>query len=491
MVNVEAYKSEFIQFLLKTGALKIGSDWTLKSGRMSPYFINIGDFNDGATTSKLGKAYASAILEHIRYTNEISAGSKIDVDLLYGIPEKGVGLAIATAIGMCEQGKDIPWFFTRKITKEHGEASSLSKAEKIKAYVVGRAPKDGNRIAQLDDVFTAGDAKYQARKDLEELGNFELPLLAIAVDRQEIGHDGVSAIDKYEKDTGTSVVSIVNTSEIHAWLKTRDDVDQKAVERIPKYLRVYGTQKAKSELGVDKPLDQRIIDADRSVIVACDVSFERFEEIVKSTADVDGIGGYKIPARSGRKGWERWIETARKHTNKPLIYDGQKLGNDIQDVTPRDMTTELKAAGFDTFILFPHSGPESERGWLYHALDKGLNVIVGGWMTHPTYTKSEGGFITDEGALEIYRIAARAGVTHFVVPGNKLDAIQKINEVIAAEGIDEPTLYSPGFVAQGGKIGDAAKVAGKKYHGIIGRGISESENPHEAAKLYTSQITAK
>ena len=96
---MEAYKQEFIGFLLKTGALKVGGDFTLKSGRSSPYFVNIGDFNDGVGTAQLGAAYAQAIKK-----------SDADFDLLYGIPEKGVGLAIATAIELGRLGINKPWF---------------------------------------------------------------------------------------------------------------------------------------------------------------------------------------------------------------------------------------------------------------------------------------------------------------------------------------------------------------------------------------------
>ncbi len=100
------YKSAFIPYLLKTGALRVGSDHGLKSGRLSPWFVNIGDFNDGETTGTLGTFYAAAILD-----------AKSEFDILYGIPEKGNALAAATAIRMAEQGRNVPWFFTRKTTK--------------------------------------------------------------------------------------------------------------------------------------------------------------------------------------------------------------------------------------------------------------------------------------------------------------------------------------------------------------------------------------
>ena len=129
---MEEYKARFIDFLLKTGALRVGGDFSLKSKRISPWFVNVGDFNEGESTSALGQFYADSIM-----------GSGEQFDLLYGIPEKGNALAVATTIGLAQKGKNVPWFFTRKTPKEYGEATNLSQSERIKALVVGRAPKEG------------------------------------------------------------------------------------------------------------------------------------------------------------------------------------------------------------------------------------------------------------------------------------------------------------------------------------------------------------
>src|SRR3989344_5728651 len=142
---MEEYKIEFIEFLLKTGALRVGGDFTLKSKRISPWFVNIGDFNDGETTSALGEFYADSIF--------LDSGEQFD--LIYGIPEKGNALAVATAIGLVEKGGNVPWFVTRKFPKDYGEASAmkgygttrtirefieatkhLSQQERIKSWVV-------------------------------------------------------------------------------------------------------------------------------------------------------------------------------------------------------------------------------------------------------------------------------------------------------------------------------------------------------------------
>ncbi len=472
---MENYKKEFIKFLLDVDALHVGGDFTLKSKRISPWFVNVGDFNDGNSISALGRFYAEALIN-----------SEENFDILYGIPEKGNALVVATAIALAEKEKNIPWFFTRKTPKKYGEASELPEEDKkIKELVIGRVPKNGQIIAQLDDVFTAGDAKYEARKTLQSIGNFELPALVIAVDRQEVGVDGKSAIKEYEAQTGTKVISIVNASEIYQFLKEREIFPLEKINRMSNYLRLYGPDAVKNVVG---KLEQKIIDSDRSVIPACDVeTLEKFELLIKQTANIKGIGGYKIGFELGLNyGLPKVVEVARNLTDKPLIYDHQKAGTDIPD-TGKNFAKVVKKAGVDAVILFPQAGPETERAWIYHALDNGLKVIVGGRMTHPAYTVSEGGFITDEGALEIYRIAARAGINDFVVPGNKPEVIKKIREVVETEGAD-PIFYAPGFIAQGGSISDSAKVAGDKFHGIVGRGIYEKSDMRQAAIEHTSQL---
>ena len=502
---MDEQKERFISYLLTTGALAVFDDLkddrTLKSGRISPWFVNMGDFNDGKSTNVLGNAYATKIIE-----------SGLKFDTLYGIPEKGVALAIATSMGLANQGDksiNVPWFFTRKDEKSHGEASKLGPDERIKKLTVGRAPEKGAKILQLDDVMAAGTAKYDARKELESLGDFNYPYLVIALDRQEVGTSasGESAIDQYEKKTGTKVISALSAEDVLDYLNTNfkkngnivyasgeEFISEaklgRSIERISNYLRVYGTESARNFV-VDKfgKLEQTIISRDRSVVPACDVSsIEEFEKLVEQTAGVEGIGGYKIGFELGLGyGLPKVAETARKHTDKPLIYDHQKAGTDIP-ATGRNFARVLKNSGIDTVILFPQAGPETERAWIYHALDAGLKVIVGGRMTHPSYAVSEGGFITDEGALDMYRIAARAGVNNFVVPGNKPDVIKTVREVIEAEGVKKPVFYAPGFIAQGGKISDAAKVAGDYFHGIVGTGIYVAPDMKVAATELTSQL---
>src|SRR3989338_10271227 len=160
---MESFKVEFINFLLKTGALKVfenpSDDRTLKSKRISPWFVNIGDFNDGESSNALAGFYADAIIN-----------SGVNADVLYGIPDKGVGLVAPVAMAMASKGHNVGWFFSRKDEKTHGEATNLGPEDRIKKLTVGRAPKVNDAIVQLYYVFTSGDAKYEANIFLKSLG---------------------------------------------------------------------------------------------------------------------------------------------------------------------------------------------------------------------------------------------------------------------------------------------------------------------------------
>jgi orotidine-5'-phosphate decarboxylase len=232
----------------------------------------------------------------------------------------------------------------------------------------------------------------------------------------------------------------------------------------------------------------RIIPLDRSVIVACDVeTTEQFETIAEAIAPVTKIGAMKLGFELGLGyGLPQIVETARRHTSLRLIYDHQKAGTDIPD-TGKNFARVCKNAGIDAIILFPQAGPETQRAWTDACLEASLGVIVGGRMSHAAYTVSEGGYIADEGAIQIYKNAARAGIKDFVVPGNKPEVIRCIRELVEAEGIS-PVFYSPGFITQGGKLSEAAAVAGERFHAIIGRGITQAPDMGVAARKYCSQL---
>ncbi|MBI1972183.1 MAG: hypothetical protein HYS53_02680 [Candidatus Aenigmarchaeota archaeon] len=475
---MEPYKAQFIQFLLDTEALKIGGPFRTKSGRDSPYFLNVGAFDNGEKISKAGRYYAEAI--------KSAVGDKFDV--LLGIPNKGIPLVVATSAALAEMGINKGWAFYRKDAKTYGEAtgSGVTKEQMQRETLVGSLVPDGSVILPVDDVITTSETKREADEIMRRITNgVKMPYGIIAVDRQEINEDGEVAIEQFASEKGTRYKPIVTASEIFDWLKENNKLSPADEAAFKLYFRAWGTAEVRKKygLGGDKLIEGR------TVLPACDVPYEAFEPLVEATADIPRIGGYKIPAHAGRKGWERWVEAARKHTKKPLIYDHQKGGTDIPN-TAKQFMKDLKAAGLDAVILFPLSGPRTQVAWTGEALQQGLTVFVGAEMTHPRFKRSEGGYISDEALDEMFLMAARQGVNHFIVPGNKVDRIAHYRELIEGTGI-EPVFASPGLVEQGGRISDAVKVAGDNWHGIVGRAITEKRTVEEiraAAKELTSQF---
>ncbi|MBI4211617.1 MAG: orotidine 5'-phosphate decarboxylase [Deltaproteobacteria bacterium] len=223
-----------------------------------------------------------------------------------------------------------------------------------------------------------------------------------------------------------------------------------------------------------------IMNQTRSLIPACDLDVEQYEKLLKETGNHPGIGAYKIGFMLGLSiGLPRAVEIARKYTDKPLIYDHQKAATDIPD-TGKKFCKVCKDAGIDVVIFFPQAGPETEKAWITAAREEELGVIVGGLMTHKSYARSDGGWIADEAIMEMYRTAAKLGVSDYVVPGTKPQETVKIRDMLALEGIDH-SFYSPGLGAQGGDIAQAAKAAGAKFHAIIGRSLYNAKDMRSAA----------
>jgi len=218
-----------------------------------------------------------------------------------------------------------------------------------------------------------------------------------------------------------------------------------------------------------------LIKAERSIIPACDVDVSRYEEIVRATANIPQIGAYKIGAAlalsAGLKGL---VEIARRYTSKPLIYDHQKAGTDIPE-TGKLFTETIKRCGIDALIIFPLSGPASQTAWIQSAQEIGLPIIVGGYMTHERFLVSDGGYVDDTAVERIYKASAVHGISDYVVPGNKPDVIKRLRELLVSQRID-PVFYAPGFIAQGGTISEAAKVAGPRWHAIVGRALYEAQD---------------
>ncbi len=211
---MEQYQNDFVDFMLEIGALKFG-EFTLKSGRVSPYFFNAGQFNQGNHLSQLGQFYAQAIE---------SSGIKFDV--LFGPAYKGIPLAAATAIALNDSfNRSVPYSFNRKEAKDHGEGGNI----------VGH-PLERD-ILIIDDVITAGTAIREA-KDIIEANGANTKGVVVALDRQEKGEGELSAIQEVEQNFGIAVVSIINLSHIVDYLKANDD--KNIISRIESYRSQYG-----------------------------------------------------------------------------------------------------------------------------------------------------------------------------------------------------------------------------------------------------------
>ena len=203
-VNLKSYQSEFLSLVLDLGVLKVGGEYKLKSGRISPYFFNAGLFNTGRSLMALGEAFASAIID-----------SGIEFDMLFGPAYKGIPLVAAVAIAMAaKHGRDVPYAFNRKEAKDHGEGG----------VIVG-SPLKG-KVLLIDDVITAGTAIRESVNLLATFPECRLAAVAVAMDRQEKapGSD-LSAIQSVEKDFGLRVVSIIGLSSILEIAKTKFSKD--------------------------------------------------------------------------------------------------------------------------------------------------------------------------------------------------------------------------------------------------------------------------
>ena len=212
---MQAYQREFIQFALERGVLRFG-EFTLKSGRVSPYFFNAGLFDSGLALAKLGRFYAQALVD-----------SGLSYDVVFGPAYKGIPLAATTAVALAEHHqRDAPWCFNRKEAKDHGEGGTL----------VG-APLAGN-VVIVDDVITAGTAIREVMQIIKNEGAQAAGVL-IALDRQERGTGALSAIQEVERDFNMPVISIVSLQQVLEYLAQNAELKQylPAVER---YREDYG-----------------------------------------------------------------------------------------------------------------------------------------------------------------------------------------------------------------------------------------------------------
>ena len=217
---MESYKREFIEFLESAGVLKFG-DFTAKSGRKIPYFINAGEIKTGEQIKTLGQFYAKAYFEKI--------GNKKTV--LYGPAYKGIPIAVSVAVALAKQGLDVPFFFNRKEEKDHGEGGVF----------VGYKPHSGEEIVIVEDVITAGTAIRESMSILSKLEGTDVAATFVMVDRKEKGQGEKSAMAEVGEEYGFPVYSVVDVYDIIEYLE-EDEKNAENVQRIKDYLAVNGAK---------------------------------------------------------------------------------------------------------------------------------------------------------------------------------------------------------------------------------------------------------
>ena len=217
---MEAYKREFIQFLQSAGVLKFG-DFTAKSGRKIPYFINAGMIKTGEEIARLGEFYAKAYFEKV--------GNKQAV--LYGPAYKGISIAVSAAVALSKNGLNVPFFFNRKEAKDHGEGGVF----------VGYVPQDGEEVVIVEDVITAGTAIRESMAILSNLEGVKVAATFVMVDRKEKGQGDKGAMQEIEDEFGFPVYSVVDVYDIIEYLE-EDPTNDENVNRIKNYLAVNGAK---------------------------------------------------------------------------------------------------------------------------------------------------------------------------------------------------------------------------------------------------------
>ncbi|MBR6452494.1 MAG: orotate phosphoribosyltransferase [Lachnospiraceae bacterium] len=220
------YREEFITFMVESGVLKFG-DFTLKSGRKSPFFMNAGAYETGGMLVKLGNYYAQAIHDTFG----------LDFDVLFGPAYKGIPLAVATAMAIHERyGKEVRYCSNRKEIKDHGDTGIL----------LGTKLKDGDRVVMIEDVTTSGKSMEETVPIVKAQADVSIRGLMVSLNRCEVGMGGkISALDEIEKTYGFETAAIVSMKEVVAYLKEtpvggRLVIDADTLGRIEEYYATYG-----------------------------------------------------------------------------------------------------------------------------------------------------------------------------------------------------------------------------------------------------------
>jgi len=217
---MEQYKREFIQFLQGAGVLKFG-DFTAKSGRKIPYFVNAGMIKTGDEIARLGEFYAKAYFDKLGKKNAV----------LYGPAYKGISIAVSAAVALSKNGLNVPFFFNRKEVKDHGEGGVF----------VGYVPQAGEEVVIVEDVITAGTAIRESMAILSSLENVKVAATFVMVDRKEKGQTDKGAMQEIEEQFGFPIYSVVDVYDIIEYLE-EDPANAENVARIKAYLAVNGAK---------------------------------------------------------------------------------------------------------------------------------------------------------------------------------------------------------------------------------------------------------
>lgn len=217
---MNGYKKEFIKFMIGSGVLCFG-DFTLKSGRRAPYFVNTGKYRTGGQIAKLGEYYAAAYLEH-----------GIEADVLFGPAYKGIPLSVATGIALANNhGVDLGFCFDRKEAKDHGEGGTF----------VGAQLKDGDRVVIVEDVMTSGKALREVLPKIKGAADVKVEAVILSVDRMEKGlESGKSAVQDIYDEFGIRAYSIVTIKDIIEAIETGVVAGKEYLAKMKEYLATYG-----------------------------------------------------------------------------------------------------------------------------------------------------------------------------------------------------------------------------------------------------------
>ena len=229
------------------------------------------------------------------------------------------------------------------------------------------------------------------------------------------------------------------------------------------------------------------------IIVACDVpGLEQLSSLVRATCKIDCIVGYKVGMLLAlSNGLTSATTSVKKHTDKPVIYDHQKFGTDIPEVCSGEVLDQIKSAGIEGLIMFPHAGIETLKAALRGCKEREICPIIGGEMTHKGYLQNEGGYISNDAPRRMYADAAQEGARYFVVPGTKTDQIKIYSELLGGI-VSDPVFMFPGIgKGQGGDIVDAFEAtAPYRAYAIVGRSIYQSSDPRGAAEQLWQTVVA-